>query len=263
MGFVKTSGEIARMARALTKVRFDGGRYLGIDFESASAFIHSVLPPPLEPLGNNVMSAMVCQFERGSCGAFRGGAVYIAARYKDIVGQYTLAMYMDSDNALLFGRDLYGEPKKIAAVDFGEGGGRAWGTVQRGGATLIQIEATFGSEGSLAATQGTDFNYKASFSADGDGLADDPMLTATTLELVPQRHVTGQGRLVLDGTVHDPLHEIPIGRILGTRLIESDFAARSFVAATVPAADFLPYAYGRYPDWGVFLDQGATAEAGA
>ena len=42
------------------------------------------------------------------------------------------------------------------------------------------------------------------------------------------------------------------------RLIEADFDARCRVLATVPAADFLPYAYGRMPDWSVFFHEWAS-----
>jgi acetoacetate decarboxylase len=255
MGFVKTREEIERIRHAVTAVEFNGGRYLGVDFESDPAFIRSVLPPGLEPRGNNVMSAMVCQFEGGSCGSFKGGAVYIAARHKDIVGQYTLLMYMDSDNAMTFGRDLFGEPKKIAAVNFGVEETRAWGAVERGGVRLIEIHAELDRQGSLEGTTGIDFNYKASLAPNGEGLAADAILTVTTLHLQPTVHRTGTASLKLDGTVHDPLHEVPVGKILSARLIASDFHAESYAATTIPADIFLPYAYGRYPDWGVFLGE--------
>jgi acetoacetate decarboxylase len=253
MGFVKTPEEIERIRHAVTAVEFNGGQYLGVDFESDPAFIKSVLPPGLEPQGNNVMSAMVCEFEGGSCGPFRGGAVYIAARHKDIAGQYTLLMYMDSDNALMFGRDLFGEPKKIATVNFGVDKTRASGSVERGGVRLIEIHAELDRPGSLDGTKGIDFNYKASLAPNGKGLASDAVLTVTTLHLQPTVHRIGTASLKLGGTVHDPLHEVPVGKILSARLIASDFHAESYAATTIPADIFLPYAYGRYPDWGVFL----------
>jgi acetoacetate decarboxylase len=255
MGFVKTPEEIERIRHALTAVGFNGGQFLGVDLESDPAFIKSVLPPGLEPQGNNVKTAMVCQFEGGSCGPFRGGAVYIAARHKDILGQYTLLMYMDSDDALMFGRDLFGEPKKIAAVNFDVNESRASGGVERGGVRIIEIHAELDRRASLEGTTGTDFNYKASLATNGKGLAGDAVLTVTTLHLQPTVHRTGTASLKLNGTVHDPLHEVPVGKILSARLLASDFHAASYAATTIPAEIFLPYAYGRYPDWGVFLGE--------
>ena len=43
--------------------------------KSAEYFIKSVLPPGLEPRGNNVVTAMVCRFQGGSADPFIGGAI--------------------------------------------------------------------------------------------------------------------------------------------------------------------------------------------
>ncbi len=254
MGFVKTREEIARIAASLTDVQFRGGEYIGVDFESDPAFIEAVLPPGLEPRGNQILSAMVCRFQGGSAGPFTGGAIYVAARHGNIEGKYTLAMYMNSDNAMLFGRDIFGEPKKLAYVEFDASREKGGGHVDRGGARLIEIDARFDADFSLDSAVDIDFNYKASLAADGNGMAADPLLTVSELHLAPTIFRTGMATLKLNGTIHDPLHEIPVKRIVGAQYIASDFQARCRVSTAVPADEFLPYAYGRMPDWSVFTD---------
>jgi hypothetical protein len=107
----------------------------------------------------------------------------------------------------------------------------------------------------LTGSVGQDFNYKVSLAPDGIGLASDPILTLARLEMNMSRRRVGKASLVLHGTTHDPLDAIPIREILNAQLIEADFHASARALATVPAAEFLPYAYGRLPDWSVFFEE--------
>jgi hypothetical protein len=51
--------------------------------------------------------------------------------------------------------------------------------------------------------------------------------------------------VTLRGTVHDPLDEIVVGRVLRAGYMEGDLHAQARSAARIPAADFVPYHYGR------------------
>jgi hypothetical protein len=68
----------------------------------------------------------------------------------------------------------------------------------------------------------------------------------------------GSGSVVLRGTVHDPLDEIPIVSVLGGRFVECDLIARCEAVATVPAATFAPYHHGRHDDWSVLDTESAA-----
>ena len=71
----------------------------------------------------------------------------------------------------------------------------------------------------------------------------------------------GEGHLRLAGTVHDPLHEIPVVKIVGAGYVEGDFSARCRAIARIPAPAFLPYAYGRLDDWSALDTSGHAALA--
>lgn len=49
--------------------------------------------------------------------------------------------------------------------------------------------------------------------------------------------------------VHDPLNEIPVIEVLGSRYVEGDLLARAEALAYVPGDECLPYALGRTDDW--------------
>ncbi len=57
---------------------------------------------------------MIGRWQSNCVGDYCGGAIYVAARHEGVEGDYVLAMYMDADPAIIFGRDLFGEPKKQA-----------------------------------------------------------------------------------------------------------------------------------------------------
>jgi acetoacetate decarboxylase len=262
MGFVKTPEEIERIQQAVTHVEFNGGEALSVAFLTDPAFIAETLPPGLEALDEPRMYANVCRFRSGSAGTFAGGAVYIGARHGDVVGRYTLAMYMNADQAILFGRDLYGEPKKLCEVVLDVDGDRAHGSITRNGVRLIEIDAALGADSGPTTGIGRDFNYTATLATDGAGLADDPILTLTTLDGTMESVRPATGTLRLGGNAHDPLHEIPVGELApGAYVAGANYRASAIAVTRVPAADFLPYAYGRLPDWAVHLDEGRVLEA--
>ena len=122
MGFVKTPDEIARIEHALSHPRFVNGEMLSIDFLSDPDYVASILPPPLEPADTPTLTAMVGRWQSNCVGDFYGGAIYVAARHDGIEGGYVLAMYMDDDVPTIYGRDLFGEPKKLARSELHRSG---------------------------------------------------------------------------------------------------------------------------------------------
>src|SRR5690349_15380443 len=112
MGFVKSAEEIARIEHALSHPRFVNGEMLSVEFLTDEAFVAEVLPPPLEPGDTPRVSAMVGRWQSNCVGDFHGGAIYVSARYDGVDGDYVLAMFMDGDVPTIYGRDLFGEPKK-------------------------------------------------------------------------------------------------------------------------------------------------------
>src|SRR5215216_4758174 len=113
--YVKSPGEIARIQALFAAPIFSDSRVLGIQFETTAEFIATVLPPGLEPDERSLASAWVGSFGSSNCvGPFAGAGVNVRARHGDLVGQYCLTMPMSTDAAIIFGRELYAEPKKLA-----------------------------------------------------------------------------------------------------------------------------------------------------
>jgi acetoacetate decarboxylase len=249
MGFVKTPEEIARIEHALSHPRFVNGEMLSVDFLSEPEVVSGVLPPPLEPGAEPLVSAMIGRWQSNCVGDFYGGAIYVAARHDGIEGRYVLAMWMDGDIPTIFGRDLFGEPKKLAESRLHHRGEEYTAWLERGGVRLLELHAQLPDDLGPSQGEGVNFNFKARPAASGIGLQEDAILTRATFHTIVRKARAGTGTLTLRGTVHDPLDELPIVSIAGASFVECDLIASCESVATVPADVFLPYHHGRHDDW--------------
>ena len=258
MGFVKRPEEIARIEHALSHPRFVNGEMLSVEFLTDPAVVEEVLPPPLEPSDTPRISAMIGRWQSNCVGDFYGGAIYMAARHEGIDGQYVLAMYMDNDQPTIYGRDLFGEPKKLATSALHRHGEAFHGWLERGGVRLIELHGLLSTDLGPFEAEGVNFNFKARPAADGIGLEEDAILTRATFETRVTAAREGAGSVVLRGTVHDPLDELPVRTVLRGVFMECDLIASCEAVATVPADVFLPYHHGRHDDWAALDSESAA-----
>ncbi|MEQ8660612.1 MAG: acetoacetate decarboxylase family protein, partial [Gammaproteobacteria bacterium] len=226
MGFVRSPEEIARIQDALAKPRFVNAEMLSVDFLTHQSVVDHLLPPGLETTGTPRVTVMVGRWQSNCVGDFDGGAVYIEARHGDRVGDYVLAMYMDRDQPIIYGRELFGEPKKQATSRLHKSGNRMNGRVDRYGVPLIEIDAELGADEGPSEGDGINFNYKAIPATHGIGLEWDAALTCAYFRSNVRVHRSGRGVVRLGHGVHDPLDELPVVEVSAARYVECDLVAR-------------------------------------
>lgn len=258
MGFVRNAEEITRIEHALAYPRFVGGQMLSVEFLTDESVVAEVLPPPLEPSEAPAVRAMVGRWQSNCVGDFYGGSVYVAARHEGIEGEYVLAMYMDGDVPTIYGRDLFGEPKKIAESALLRRGEafRAW--IDRGGVRIMELQGEMSKDTGAFDAEGYNFNFKARPAANGVGLEEDAILTRAHFDVHATASLEGAGSVVLRGTVHDPLDEIPVRSVKRATYTECDLIGACEAVATTPADVFLPYHYGRHDDWSALDTESAA-----
>jgi acetoacetate decarboxylase len=248
MGLVRTPEEIAAIQATLSAPRFPSAQMLSVSFLTRPEIVGHILPPPLEPAAEPLVSAMVGRWRSNCVADYDGGAIYVSATHEGTEATYVLAMYMSSDYAIVFGRDLFGEPKKQSTSRLSRTGSRMSGWIDRG-VRLIEIEADLTTDNGPVETSGANFNFKAQPSSDGIGLEADAVLTLAEFDMSLTTNLSGTGAVKLGGTVHDPLDEIEVVEVLGAAYIEGTLDARCRSIATTPAEDFLPFALGRLDYW--------------
>lgn len=249
MGLVKTRPEIERIEEVLRRPRFTDCEMLQVEFLTQPETVAHLLPPPLQPTDEPLMVAMVGRWRSNCVGDYAGGALYVSATYDGIDATYVLAMYMDTDHAIVFGRDVFGEPKTQANSDLRRRGNAYHGWVDRHGARLIDIKAEVPTDLGPEQGQGANFNVKSSPACSGSGLERDAVLTLAEFDTDLLVNREGRGTLTLGGTVHDPLDEIAVNEVRRATYLEGDLNARARALTTIPADQFVPYAYGRLDDW--------------
>jgi len=251
MSWVKTTEEIERIEDRLAEPAFLQGRPLTVSFLTRPEFVKKVLPPPLEPASEPLVSVSLVAFGSSNCvGAFRGGAVNVRALYKDIEAEHCLAMPMSTDVAIIFGRELFGEPKKLAKFSLTHDGDVLQGSVSRLGVEYIKVDARLTEDVPIEGPAHTRrFHFKFMHAANGRGLEFDPILVLAEFTSHFKVLRRGQGKVVFNRSHHDPLNEIEIVEMRDAVYAEGDVYAKARRLTTVPAEKFLPYSFQNIDDY--------------
>ena len=249
MGFVMTPEDIARIEVPLSRPRFVSAQMLSVDILTDPDWVARVLPPPLEPADVPRVRAMIGRWQSNCVGDYNGAGLYIPARYDGVEADYVLSMWMSTDQAVIFGRELYGEPKKLGQSQLHRDGDRLNAWVERGGVRLMELEVELENDAGPTEVSFKNWNFKARPAANGVGLEDDAILTLASFDNEWVVNAEGRGTVRFTGTVHDPLDEIEIRATTRGAYLEGKLISSCESITTVPADDFLPYAYGRMDDW--------------
>ena len=246
MRFVKTQDEEAKIQAIYSRPQFMAARSLTVAFETKPEALRALLPPPLEPTPEAIGSAWVGEIGNSNCvGPFLGAAVYIRARYQDIVGNYCLTMPMSTDAAVIFGRELYGEPKKLAKIIFEHQGEHVWGSAERYEIRYMSLRGRLEGAGPTGRHQLSTFHFKYLPSPNGAGFDHPPLLVHIDTEINIQASQTGKGELVFRDSPHDPVADIPVTQVIGATVTEGVIYTRGRVLCEVDPDAFLPYAFGK------------------
>jgi acetoacetate decarboxylase len=249
VGYVKTAEELDGLARLLGAPAFLNGEALTVEFTTDPDVVRRLLPPPLVPAEEPTGMITIGAFQGNAIGDYAGGSLYLSARHGEVEGGYPVTLWMDSEAAVHYGREIFGEAKKFGRCRIYRGRERCVASVERGGAYMRLRAEDLGPEEGPTEAERTAFNYRSRTAADGAGLDAPAQLTHTVFSSRVRRQWIGKGRIELRGSANDPVEEIPIRSVGRAVFAELDTTARCRVAATVPPEDFLPYHYGRVDNW--------------
>ena len=256
--FIKSRAQTERFQDAFAAPAFLDIRTLSMSFESDPAVLAELLPPPLELAPEPRVTVSVSEIGRSNCvGPFNGADVRVACLYRGDPGVYSLAMPMSTDTAVIFGRELYAEPKKLAEIELSVSeSGHARGRVTRHGITYIELRGIFEEPLSTVARDYVTHNYYVKFlpSADGRGFAHEPELVRVTHRGHTRRAASGNGTITFRESAHDPIIDIPVLSVAGATLSEGETHTSAEVVETIPTDVFLPYAFGKMDDLTAWAD---------
>src|SRR5881397_2432751 len=108
-------------------------------YETDPAVIAAVLPPPLEPPDEPLARVTIATVDIKGLPTFGAGTVAVTARHEGTVGDYALLMPMTTEQAVIGGRETFGEPKKLGDVTLTRDGDEVVGAMARLGTTFVEV----------------------------------------------------------------------------------------------------------------------------
>lgn len=213
-------------------------------------WVAEILPPPLEPAAPTVSIAISAGDQ------FTGLVMGVNARYGDIVGDFGLAYMMDTDLAVIFGREGLGEPKKLGVTTASLEDGKFVGTVSRFGAELLRIEANVvgPAKGPIIGTAMENFHYKYSIEADGSGITDAKLVRSHFDVKAAGETIMEPTKVEFNDSPFDVYGQIPVVKPVACFYADLDMVGSAEYLATVPGDEFLPWAFFKHDDYRPTMD---------
>lgn len=223
-------------------------------YETDPEIVAALLPKPLEP---TAASKILIQFSYVEMRPTPDKLVISAAMtvgvestYKGKTGWYVLAMPMGGEFVVIGGRERFGEPKKIADVQFTKDGDNLRVTCTRNGIAFVELEGKIGE--SLGAKTFTEnlFCYKGMPGiANGFGFDGDVFLTQLNWDRDwDMHHVVNGGKITLRESAADPLVDVPVRKLLKMEYSEGRSVTGGEILEKVPGEWLQPFWFGRYDE---------------
>ncbi|MGW7430545.1 acetoacetate decarboxylase family protein [Streptomyces sp. NPDC054861] len=225
-------------------------------WETDPDVVAAVLPPPLKPTERPLVRATVSRVELPGY-PLGAGSVSVAAAHGDQEGWYPLVMPMTHERALIGGREVFGEPKKLGRVVVERDGLVVHASLGRHGIDFVEVRGAVSGPLPLPGpAERTDFYFKFLPAVDGSGSGfdADPVLVHCVRSEKVRRLEQVTGDVVLRESMYDPVADLPVRRIVGITLGEKTTAQKGRVAERVSAQALLPYIHQRYDDPRQILD---------
>jgi acetoacetate decarboxylase len=122
-------------------MRFRDASILSVCYRTDPAAIDRLLPPPLERIGDVVVAHIYRMPDVDFAGTVHECNVMVGAHFESgetaVDGGYSVALYLDSDAGVAHGREVHGQPKKLASLVLEARGDLVVAEVERNGITFL------------------------------------------------------------------------------------------------------------------------------
>ncbi|UPZ32056.1 acetoacetate decarboxylase family protein [Streptomyces sp. LRE541] len=225
-------------------------------WESDPDAVAAVLPPPLKPTGRPLVRVNISKVDLPGY-PLGAGSFAVAAAHDGVEGWYPLVMPMTHERALVGGREVFGEPKKLGEVTVEREGLVVRAALARHGIEFVEVRgAVSGSLPLPEPTRKTDFYFKflpavdgsGGGSGDGSGFDAGPVLVHCVRNEKVRKLERITGDVVLRESMYDPVADLPVRELLGITIGEKTTDQKGTVVERVDPQALLPYIHQRYDD---------------
>jgi acetoacetate decarboxylase len=221
-------------------------------YETEPEIVAAVLPPPLQPGPEPLVRITITKVEMPGLPAFGAGWIGVQARHEDRIGEYPVFMPMTTEQSLTGGREINGEPKKLAEVEVTRDRDRVAGRIARLGSTICEIVGAVSGGRENYELAKTDVWFKISPSPEAPGVLDqDPLLVYGDKTERTRVHEAVEGELILKEAPLDPVADLVVRRMVDINWTERASTQVGRIVGAVPRAGLEPYIHQRYDDLSV------------
>ena len=222
-------------------------------YETDPEAIAAVLPRPLVPSSEPLVRVTIATVDIGrGRPPFGAGTFAVEAVHDGMIGGYPLVMPMTTEQAVVGGRETFGEPKKLAAVTLERDGDTVRGSFARLGVTFVEINGTIvGEEPPTPDRRRTDFYFKFLLDPSGGGFDSDPWLVHCHREEKTRAVWKVDGEIILRESKFDPVADLPVRALRFMEFAERSSSQRGELISTVPGEWIRPFVHQRYDDLSV------------
>ncbi|MFE5715217.1 acetoacetate decarboxylase family protein [Streptomyces sp. NPDC056501] len=217
-------------------------------WETDPDVVAAILPPPLKPTARPLVRANISRVDLPGY-PLGAGSVAVAAAHGDREGWYPLVMPMTHERALVGGREVFGEPKKLGEVTVEREGLVVSASLARHGIAFVEVRGAVSGPLPLPEpVEKTDFYFKFLPGVDGTGFDADPVLVHCVRNEKVRKLERVTGDVILRESMYDPVADLPVRRLVEITIGEKTTDQRGTVAERVSAQALLPYIHQRYDD---------------
>ena len=222
-------------------------------YETDPDVLAAVLPPPLRPSDEPLAKITVATVDMGrGIPVFGAGTFAVRAVHDDQVGYYPLVMPMTTEQAVVGGRETYGEPKKLGEVTLDRDGDRVRAAFTRMGTTFVEVTGTVTGELPLPPEDHrVDFYLKFLLDPAGKGFDAEPSLVYCHRDETTRKVESVDGDITLRESRFDPVADLPVRRVVSIELGERSTVQRGEIVGRVDGTALLPFVHQRYDDLSV------------
>jgi acetoacetate decarboxylase len=224
-------------------------------YETEPEIAEALLPKPLVPaerpevfVQHASVDVHVSETETRSISAV---TVAVRCSYEGIQGAYVIAMPMDGEFVVITGREVYGEPKKIAEnTSVTVEGNKVRTVVGRHGIDFLETRGEIGPSKGPAKYPEYFFCHKALPNIDrSPGFDGDVFLT----QLIWERNYTDvkeilNPEIILRDSAYDPLIDVPVVRIVSAEFAEGSTLTSGKILTKIPGEWIVNHFGQRYDD---------------
>lgn len=162
--------------------------------------------------------------DAGALGAYNEGGVVIPVRYGDKIGGHVALEYVETDDSMAVGREIWGYPKKLADVPMSfAGDGSVSGRITRRGTDIVSIAFTPADVAFEKPVLQPRYQVKTFPSAEGGAPDYYQVIHNQVTDFKLHNSQTGTVKLDIKSTDQDPLERLGVLEIVGAELSSYDF----------------------------------------